>query len=600
MKYQVKYNNKGGAVSVIVAPGIPNIFEGEDTNNLRFIKCKNINSIANTSYRLYNIDIQAVTQKYKQNSCMYPEHNNLFNLNCLTPVKKDGFWIVEIPENYSLYKGMGCVDKTNLDLSNSYGNKKSWYSDFETSQLYAKNEGEGIHVYKPQRNLTMFCLNNTENLQLLFSKIDNRKKNCLEWKESIKKVIINVNLIVDTFQRLLVELNSANNVDETNSIILDLKMPINIAKHFFVESNENMKNLKKYVSSGENWRQSQTLLESINNIKSIVKNIDNLSQIVITGGALPVPVLRSSSQQIRIANSPSIMPLRAVSNPETQGDTERYQQISDYISNIYNLIKFLTIFKEETLVYPKVLEDEINNLEKKKNTISFTTGYGMSWLEQIRYMQTHVVDRGDQTNRFNFKFRNVDAQSDIIGFKKTDRTNKTYCKFKINGSIFGKDTTDLNRVSLSTDEDLEMCNIIEEFFNVDGYWSSSVISYYHERGTLPREVCIFNGRILNRDKTDPMDWMTYSKNLEPPTANEEDRKKRANEKLPKIPDSYSKIIYFKFDGEYDTKTFKPIKIKKGLTPEQKEAILENKIKNVPLDPLTYMFKGNKDGDLVTL
>ena len=161
-----------------------------------------------------------------------------------------------------------------------------------------------------------------------------------------------------------------------------------------------------------------------------------------------------------------------------------------------------------------------------------------------------------------------------------------------------KDKYDLNRVSLSTDEDSYMCDIIEEFFNVDGYWSSSVISYYHERGTFPREVCIFNGRILNRDKNDKMDWMTYSKNLELPAANEEDRRTRANEKLPKIPDSYPKIIYFKFDGEYDTKTFKPIKIKKGLTPQQKAAILENKIKNVPLDQLTYIFRGNKDGDLV--
>jgi hypothetical protein len=597
MKYQIKYNQKGG-VALVAPLGILNIFEGEDTNNLNFIKCKNNKSLANTPYRLYNIDIKGITQKYKQNSCMYPEHNNLFNLNCLTPVKKNGFWIVEIPENYSLYKGMGCVDKTNLDLSNSYGNKKSWYSDFETSQIYAKEEGDGIHVYKPQRNLTLFCLNNTENLKLLISKIDNRKKNCLKWKESIKKCIINVSLIVDTFQRLLVELNSANNVDETNSVILDLKIPINIVKHFFVKSNDNMKNLKKYVNSGENWRQSQTLLDSINNIKSIVKSIDNLSQIVVTGGALPVPVLRSSSQQINRSGSQPILSLRAVSNPERQYDTERYQQINDYISNIYNLIKFLTIFKEETLVYPKVLENEINNLEKKKNNISFTTGYGMTWLEQIRYMQTQVVDRGSQTNRFNFKFRNVDAQSDIIGFKKNDSTNKTYCKFKINGSTFGKDRNDLNRVSLSTDEDLQMCNIIEEFFNVDGYWSSSVISYYHERGTFPREVCIFNGRILNRDKTDPMDWMTYSRQLLPPAANEEDRKKRANEKLPKLPDNYSKIIYYKFDGEYDTKTYKPIDIAPGLNVEQRAAILDNQRENVPLDPLTYMFRGNKEGDLV--
>ena len=73
---------------------------------------------------------------------------------------------------------------------------------------------------------------------------------------------------------------------------------------------------------------------------------------------------------------------------------------------------------------------------------------------------------------------------------------------------------------------------------------------------------------------------------------------RANEKLPKIPDSYPKIIYYKFDGDYDTKTYKPINIAPGLNSEQREEILDNYRENVPLDPLTYMFTGNRDGDLV--
>ena len=65
-----------------------------------------------------------------------------------------------------------------------------------------------------------------------------------------------------------------------------------------------------------------------------------------------------------------------------------------------------------------------------------------------------------------------------------------------------------------------------------------------------------------------------------------------------MPDNYSKIIYYKFDGEYDTKTYKPIDIAPGLNVEQRAAILDNQRENVPLDPLTYMFRGNKEGDLV--
>ena len=48
---------------------------------------------------------------------------------------------------------------TNLDLSNVYGNKKSWYSDFETASLYAREESDGIHVYKAQRELVLFLIN---------------------------------------------------------------------------------------------------------------------------------------------------------------------------------------------------------------------------------------------------------------------------------------------------------------------------------------------------------------------------------------------------------------------------------------------------------
>jgi hypothetical protein len=186
-------------------------------------------------------------------------------------------------------------------------------------------------------------------------------------------------------------------------------------------------------------------------------------------------------------------------------------------------------------------------------------------------MQEKLIDRTEETKRFNFNFRNIDPNSDFIGYNIKNKLNKRFLKFKINNSVFGKDSKDLNRISLSTDEDLKMCDIIEEFFNVDGYWSNSVISYFHERGTFPREICIFNNRILDRDINDPMDWVTYSK----------------IGGIPKLPESYEKILYYDFLGNIDTK---------GMSEISKESNI-NKA-NVPIEPLTYIFRGYNEGDSI--
>ena len=582
MKYLINYSYGGGPyhannyLSVIKC-----INEKKECSEANAVeKClpdteytgKCINSKCETRYFTYNLDITNITKRYKPESCNIG--NDFYNFNCFSPINKNGINIVKINENIKLFKGMRRTKNTNLDLENIYGNKKAWYSDFEIASLYARKDSEGLHVYKPQRELVLFCLNDTNNLKLLHSKISDKVTMNENW-------LIHIEKFIETLQLIIKGLNSLK--DKSKDKIETLS---SYNEMFFSEDN-GLEQLKNYCNYGENWRQSQTVLDSINNIENIFKII---KKIELIGGALVA--FPQSPPELKPQSPPELKPQLS---PETELQIEpsfrpqptrlkRFRSIHSDLpieddifrninidNNINNLLKFTKILLSEIVVYPEILEVEKTKLFNKKDHISFTTGYGMTWIEQIKYMQEKLIDRSDKTKRFNFNFRNTNPNTDFIGYDKRNKSDVRFLKFKINNSLFGKGKTDLNRISLSTDEDLTMCDIIEEFFNVDGYWSNSVISYFHERGTFPREICIFNNRILNRVMDDPMDWVTYSKSTG----------------IPKLPDSYVKILYYKFSGEIDTK---------GVS---EDIIDDFTIKsNVPIEPLTYIFRGYKKGDSV--
>ena len=502
MKYKIEYEIIGGTMRTSSGTyGLPikkkNISLSKfmnDTDKMLFVKCLNNKSYEKTDYDIFDINIKEISDRYKSKSCNTDA--TFYNYNCLVPKEEEGINVVKIPTNFKLFKGMGRVTKTNLDLSNVFGNKKAWYSDFEIASLYARKNYEGLHVYKPQRELTLFCLNDTSNLKLLFEKIDAKARQIFEWTQVIEEYITNINLLIKMKMNELIK----------NDILFNF-----IKDYFMIGTKIDM--LLRYCNYGENWRKSQKVIDLINQIKNFILNKD--------------------------------------SNVSTQFD----------INGIINVLKLIL---SEIEIYPDILRKESIELKNKKDTISFTTGYGMTWQEQLRYMQTKLIDRSISTNRFNFSFRNLDPLTDIVGYDKTNVYNYKFYKFRINNSIFGKGKYELNRISLSTDEDLQMCNIIEEFFNVDGYWSNSVISYFHERGTFPREICIFNGRILNRDKTDVMDWFSGND-------------------LPTLPENYKKILYYDFNGNIDYKSLFNSKRVSDL-------------RNIPIDPLTYLFRGHRLGD----
>ena len=518
MKYKIKYNITGKL---------------SFDDDFRVIKCLKKNNLKNP-YIVHNIDISGITKKYKPNSCN--SDSEFFNFNCLNPINENGINVVKIPENLKLFKGMKRTRDTNLDLTNVYGNKKAWYSDFEIASLYARKDSDGLHVYKPQRELILFCLNDTNNLKLLITKISEKIYKINNWLDNIETFIETIKLIIKNLN----DLKHNNYSFRTRILTQNNKL--------FSSEDNGLQELLDYCNYGENWRQSQTVLDNINNIKKIFKTIEKSNDSF--GGAQ-----NNRPRLVRSTSSPT--------NSKMFTDTNN--------KSINELIKVITILQSEIIVYPKILEVEKNKLFDKQNHIKFTTGYGMSWIEQIKYMQEKLIDRTKETKRFNFNFRNIDPNSDFIGYNNKNKLDRRLLKFKINNSLFGKDSTDLNRISLSTDEDLKMCDIIEEFFNVDGYWSNSVISYFHERGTFPREICIFNNRILDRDINDPMDWVTYSK----------------VDGIPKLPESYEKILYYDFLGNIDTK---------GMSEISKESKINKS--NVPIEPLTYIFRGYNEGDSI--
>lgn len=538
-------------------------------------KCLNINDIPSnpgekgkceiqddtlTSYKIYDIDIIDITKTYKPGTCAtgWVSGNDFYNFNCFEPIKEKGINIVKIPSNTNLYKGMKRTRTTNLDLSNVYGNKKSWYSDFETASLYAREESDGIHVYKAQRELVLFCLNDTNNLKLLISKISEKEDKISRWINAIE-IFYNFlqNFLISSLEQLL----------NPNLSYQDKVQTLKILDASFNSEDNGVNELLNYCNDGENWRQSKTVINNIDNIKKIFKESSELH-----GGALTIdgnfgPPLDFNSNMERATSSP-IQRRHPIIRRNSSPNTLQRKTFQSFNTNkkIKDLIKSAKTLQDEIKIYPKILDLEKLKLLGKKEHIGFTTGYGMTWMQQIKYMVEKLIDRPTETKRYNFNFRNVNPESEFIGYDIRNTSNSKFLKFRIHDSIFGKGEYELNRISLSTDEDSKMCDIIQEFFNVDGYWSNSVVSYFHERGTFPREICIFNSRILNRDKSDPHDWVTYSN----------------TGVIPQLPTNYEKIFYHNFSGDYDTK---------GIHDTLERA-------NVPIEPLTYIFRGYKDGDSV--
>ena len=203
-------------------------------------------------------------------------------------------------------------------------------------------------------------------------------------------------------------------------------------------------------------------------------------------------------------------------------DFSKSEKISETIDNRY--IKRIIRHKASGLkelvsminMAIDIIKQWISENEDEREFIEFATGYGMSWKEQVDYMK--------ELTKKLFGYRNLYQSKKFIIMEKysqqSDWDNITVnsiniAKFKIHGSIHGNDKFDLNRISFTTALDKKMVNIIKKHFNVHGYWSHSVPSLYHKRGTFEQELCVVHGRFLERNPTDKYDWETieYVKKL---------------------------------------------------------------------------------------
>ncbi|ARF08234.1 hypothetical protein Catovirus_1_284 [Catovirus CTV1] len=127
-------------------------------------------------------------------------------------------------------------------------------------------------------------------------------------------------------------------------------------------------------------------------------------------------------------------------------------------------------------MYEKI--SKIKKLVKQLKYIKITTGYKMSWNEQLM-----EVDRLGLKKSIIKRKKNIDNPEDNIS-----------CK--MNGTIFGKKYYELNRVSPTLKSDKYMMEAICENLNMDGYGVKQSPSLWHLNNKFNAEISVCLSRDL--------------------------------------------------------------------------------------------------------
>ncbi|UJR24071.1 hypothetical protein I4U23_027039 [Adineta vaga] len=139
-----------------------------------------------------------------------------------------------------------------------------------------------------------------------------------------------------------------------------------------------------------------------------------------------------------------------------------------------------------TIKAQKYLQQEINQLIFQQKILQLTIGYEIIWKEQIQLLLYY----GDIITN-DYSYHPVDE------IKKRSchpddwfSINKRPTILKSKTTTFGGRKQDLNRVSFTTALDNIMADIITQFVNVDGYYSSEFPSLFHKNGLMTPEIAI--------------------------------------------------------------------------------------------------------------